>query len=309
MKLEEIHYATANNKPLAVVDRIVESEKENPFFIVLKTQLRRYWFLLKRHLPFFFVVLFFFILIIIANAAVSRVKNPRVIGLFLQNIFLIFTGRETVLALLLVNLYSLLMLKKLWLKNFAQKMFLDFDKSINLWSYAVDSVWSVVEEKNEEQKLLKIQNSVVPLAYKPGWNWIDYALDFMVRVAPEENEDGSFACALRLKSKSDGLVLEYDASGKTRLLILRDGEYHLASEIDSHIEYQTNEWLGVKIEVKGNAIWMFLKNIPDPIIFQIPQEMVIAEKKVCLNFDIGTFGFCNLKKQTVWFKQVKIKLL
>lgn len=212
----------------------------------------------------------------------------------------------------------------------------------NLWSFYKDSGWSIVQDDDSWNKVLKIKNSAYPAILKFGSEWINYVFSFQVKVPSSvEESHQNFSFVVRAKDKANSIFLQCRPGGKIRPHFIADGLFIVDSEneIDFPAEYPLDKWVSVTVTVEGDLITVSMMGVSTE--YKIPSKRVtisgglaktvmtlkyVLEKELNpsvdwtrtnlssgvfvlnLDYEKGTVGFRESDKEEALFRKIKVEL-
>lgn len=179
----------------------------------------------------------------IANAYIALYKfaNTREFGLLLLGILLIS-------CITIYSLYRTITIKSINIRP---------DKEPDLWSFYEGSGWSIVEDNDSWNKVLKVTNSSYPSILKFGTNWINYDLYFQVKVPSTVlPQHRNFSVVVRAIDKSNNVFLQCKPDGHISPHVITDGIFLVddINQIEFLAEYPLDKWIDVRVSVKGDYV-------------------------------------------------------
>jgi hypothetical protein len=135
-----------------------------------------------------------------------------------------------------------------------------FQKGLNAWSIPTGSGWTTQKCTNELGYMLSVTNSGYPGILKDIYGWYDYEISFLAKIS-DKNETPNFSIIVRSENNFNGIMFQVT---KTHFLphILYNGTFILDKDKYEQLPtvLNTNEWIPVKIIVKGNNVDMWIYN-------------------------------------------------
>jgi len=298
----------------------------------------------RQVISFVFLVL---VTLVVSPKIVKTATDTSFSNLFIS--FVNFTcwaiGTKNYIFILTIALILLTwVFAKIYFRVFKKTIEVNPEKEPGLWSYYKDSGWSLIEDKDCWEKVLKITNCTYPAILKFGDDWIDYCFSFQVKVpsfVPVDRQNFSFV--VRARDKANNIFLQCKPDGKIRPHLLAGGIFIIddKNEIDFLAEYPLDKWFDVKMVVEGDKITIFMMGVS--ATYKIPSEhyavssgmisptMPLSKIKefnlgknnkkmepsggvmtsafmLNLDYEKGTIGFRESGKETALFRKIKIEL-
>lgn len=167
-----------------------------------------------------------FVIVIIAFAFISFVIIPRVsrflinfdyigqISSFWESFYSFSNSRESLVLLYGAILIIVLRGVSRTGKNSKRAFDINVEKQSDMWSYYKGSGWSIIEDNESWNKVLKLTNCHYPAILKFGNEWVNYNFSFEAKVpASVLKQHQNFAFVIRARDKGNSVFFQCRPDG------------------------------------------------------------------------------------------------
>lgn len=203
--------------------------------------------------------------------------------------------------IILSGLFLLLLISLLSTRSrlFRRTILIGPEKEPTLWSFYRGSEWSIVEDKDSWNKVLKITNCHYPAILKFGDGWIDYTFSFQTKVpsdVPKQFQNFSFV--VRAKDKTNNIFFQCKPNGIIRPHLVATGVFLIDENniIDFPAEYPLDKWIDVCTKVYGDTVSISMMG--STAIYRVPStRYVIARSMIKPVMSLEEANKLNLEKE------------
>mgnify|MGYP001583683032 CR=1 FL=1 len=293
----------------------------------------------KKRLVFF---LFFavFIYVVVVPKLIQVLTNYNYWDFVLTASTFIYNNsitKQFVSTLFIIVVILIIIVLRFFLKNYKRVFEINIEKQPELWSYYVGSGWSIVEDEESWNKVLKLTNSPYPAILKFGNEWLNYHLSFQAKIPPTvKKENQNFTFVIRAKDKGNAVFFQCKPDGTITPHFITNGLVIVdeTNKIKFLAEFPINKWIPIKVSVKGDEVNISMLGVS--AIYKIPStRLAIPSSEIkgvmtleCANtltkqndnsatsklaFDLdyekGTIGFREYGEEVALFRKIRIELL
>jgi len=147
-----------------------------------------------------------------------------------------------------------------------------FKTDLNKWNFQSGSGWTIQKCTNAIGNMLSVTNSNYPGTLKSVYSWYDYDISFLAKIGKQNSDElQNLGVFVRSENNLNGVMLQITKT-HVRPHLLYEGTYILDSEIQLPTVLKEEDWIKVRLIVKGNEIelWLF----GHKILYKIPNEVI-----------------------------------
>ena len=154
-------------------------------------------------------------------------------------------------------------------------------------------------ENGDELSVTKCNTGILT---RNGQNWSNYIFEFETKIIKKCS-----AWIVRARDFNNYVMFQFNKSG-IRLHYRIDGEWVILEEKPIRPTIRDNEWFKVRIEVKGDIVIIFIKDI------EIYQEKIFSghheiEGARFISFPMGRVGFREWAKEQAYFRNIGVNTI